>query len=408
MKRQFWACCLSACLGAIVTSGVRELWREPQAAAQQPVGSDTRSARRTARMPPVPADTAGQLALAASVDASAADPGLAEFTPEERVAIAVYEKANRSAVHITTRSRVDTFFLLEVPTEGSGSGSVLDHRGHILTNFHVIDGAREIRVTLFNNESYPAELIGGDAVNDIAVLKIDAPADALFPVELGDSARLRVGQQVFAIGNPFGMERTLTTGVVSSLNRSLPSRRQRMMRSIIQIDAALNRGNSGGPLLNSRGVVIGMNAAIASSTGENTGVGFAIPVNTIKRVVPQLIQNGRVIRADLGVARMYDSDDGLLVVLVAPGGPAERAGMRGFSISRKQQQRGPFVVNREYWDPSTADIIVAADGKPVQSSEELLEIIDQKQAGDEIIVRVRRGEGEVDLRVTLGSEQAAG
>jgi len=185
-----------------------------------------------------------------------------EFTPEERINIAVYEKCNRSVVNITTRGTRAELFFLETETEGAGSGSILDDQGHLLTNFHVIDGAQKARVTLFNGASYEASLVGHDKANDIAVLRIAAPPEDLFPIEFGDSSRLRVGQRIYAIGNPFGLERTMTIGIVSSLNRSLG----RSFRSMIQIDAALNRGNSGGPLLDSRGRLIGMNTAIASTT----------------------------------------------------------------------------------------------------------------------------------------------
>ncbi|MCA9270764.1 MAG: trypsin-like peptidase domain-containing protein, partial [Planctomycetales bacterium] len=268
------------------------------------------------------------------------------MTPEERTNIFVYEKVNRSVVNITTVTvRADIFFR-EVPSEGSGSGSVIDKAGHILTNDHVIDEARTIMVTLHDGNSYEAKLVGKDAVNDIAVLKIEAPPEALFPVEFGDSARLRVGQKIYAIGNPFGLERTMTTGIISSLNRSLPSRTGRIMKQIIQLDAALNRGNSGGPLLNSRGQLIGMNTAIASRTGENTGVGFAIGSNAVGRVVPQLIRNGRVIRPDIGITRVMETENGLLVATLAEKGPAEEAGVRGFTLLRETQRRGPFVYDQ--------------------------------------------------------------
>src|SRR4029450_3920288 len=187
--------------------------------------------------------------------------GLDDFTPEERTNILVYERANRSVVHITTKA-TQRELLFDVPAEGTGSGSVLDKGGHILTNYHVVEGATEVRVTLANGESFDASLVGYDPPNDMAVLKVNAPPEMLAPMQLGDSSRLRVGQTVFAIGNPFGLERTMTTGIISSLNRSLPTRSGGRMKSIIQIDAALNRGNSGGPLLDTRGRLIGMNTAI--------------------------------------------------------------------------------------------------------------------------------------------------
>ncbi len=328
-----------------------------------------------------------------------------DFTAEERVNISVYERVNRSVVNITTLIvRPDMFFMAEPPSEGAGSGSVLDQAGHILTNYHVVEGANQIKVTLFNGETFVAKLIGADPVYDIAVLRIDAPSDALFPVEFGDSSRLRVGQRVFAIGNPFGLERTMTTGIISSLNRSLPSRSGRTMKSIIQIDAALNRGNSGGPLLSSRNRLIGMNTAIASRSGENTGVGFAIPVNTIARVVPQLIQNGRVIRPDLGITRILQTDQGLVIATLTPGGAAERAGLRGFRIVKNQRRFGPFTSEEIQVDRNYADLIVALDGQPIKSADDLLSAIETRQVGDEAIVTVVREGRRINVSVILGAE----
>ena len=243
---------------------------------------------------------------------------LEEFTPEERRAIQVYEQTNRSVVNISTRSVPrDITALFDQVVEGAGSGAILDQRGHILTNHHVIAEFEEIRVTLFNGQSFEAKVVGSDPPNDIAILKIEAPAEQLLPITVGESSRLRVGQKVYAIGNPFGLERTMTEGIISSLNRTLPVRgTERTMKSIIQVDAALNRGNSGGPLLNSRGEVIGMNTAIASSVGESSGVGFAIPANTIRRVVPQLIEQGRVVRATLGIERTWTAPEGLAIAVL--------------------------------------------------------------------------------------------
>jgi len=331
------------------------------------------------------------------------DLDVSEFTPEELTHISVYEKANRSVVHITTKSAHTSLLFVEVPTEGAGSGSVLDRNGHILTNYHVVEGAQKIRVTLHDGEEYEGTLVGHDAPNDIAVLRISAPAESLIPMELGDSSRLRVGQAVYAIGNPFGLERTMTTGIISSLNRSLPTKSGRTMRSMVQIDAALNRGNSGGPLLNSRGKLIGMNTAIASSTGENTGVGFAIPVDTIKRVVPQLIQNGRVIRPETGITRVYESEEGLMIATLAPGGPAERAGLRGFRIVREQRRRGPFITEERKIDRSQADTIISVDGNPVKSADEFLTYIERHQPGDHARIGILRDGQPTEITIQLGS-----
>lgn len=325
-----------------------------------------------------------------------------ELSADERVNVRVYEQCNRSVVNITTKAvRADNFFMLEVPQEGSGSGSILDRQGHVLTNYHVVEGAQTINVTLFNGKTYPAKLVGQDTPTDIAVLRIEAPIDTLFPVVLGDSSRLRVGQRAFAIGNPFGLERTFTTGVISSLNRTIPSRSQRPMKSIIQVDAAINPGSSGGPLLDSRSRLIGMNTAIASKTGQSAGVGFAIPVGTIARIVPQLIANGRVIRPEIGIARVLESDHGLVIVALTPGGPAERAGLQGFRVVKERRQIGLFVEERRKVDRSTADTILAVDGERVTSAEQFLLLIEAHRPGQEVELTVIRDGRRETLRVRL-------
>ncbi len=375
MKKYLLLCGFSALLGGLLSTAFKSPSVEPRAVAQEAAPG---------RLPRAVED---------------------EFTEAERINIAVYDNVNRSVVNITTLIvRPDMFLMLE-PSEGAGSGSVLDQSGHILTNYHVIEGAKQVRVTLFNGVTYDAKLVGADPVYDIAVLQIDAPRESLFPVELGESSVLRVGQHVFAIGNPFGLERTMTTGIISSLNRSLPSRNGRTMKSIIQIDAALNRGNSGGPLLDSRSRLIGMNTAIASRSGENTGVGFAIPVNTIARVVSQLIQNGRVIRPDLGITRVLQTDQGLVIATLTPGGPAERSGLRGFRIVKNQRRFGPFLSEDVQIDRDYADLIVALDGQPVKSADDLLSAIERRQPGDEVVVTVLREGRQINVGVVLGAEE---
>jgi S1-C subfamily serine protease len=331
-----------------------------------------------------------------------------ELTPEERVNVAVYDSANRSAVNIVTESvQVDWFFGWERTSEGEGSGTVIDRKGHILTNFHVVEGAREIQVTLYNGKTYDARIVGLDPDTDVAVLKIDAPADVLHPVTFGGSSGLRVGQRVFAIGNPFGLERTLSTGIISSLNRSLPRRRRGggTIKSIIQIDAAINPGNSGGPLLDSRGRMIGMNTAIATTTGESAGVGFAIPISTIARVVPQLIENGRVRRPSIGITRAYPAEQGLRILTLAPGGAAEKAGLRGAKVTRQRKREGLTTYDYTQIDRFAGDVIVAVDGQPVRTIDDLLTVIESKQPGDEVVVTVIRDGRQQGVPVRLQTDQ---
>jgi S1-C subfamily serine protease len=348
------------------------------------------------------------LVVLASHGVAAAQPGVApvrEFTPEERTNIAVYEAVNRSVVNINTKATVATgLFLLEVPSEGAGSGIVLDTQGHVLTNFHVVDGAQKIQVVLADGSAHDAVVVGTDPATDVAVLKVEAPRNLLHPVEFGTSNDLRVGQRVFAIGNPFGLERTLTTGIISSLNRSLPTRTGRTIKAIIQTDAAINPGNSGGPLVDSGSRLIGMTTAIASRTGQSAGVGFAIPVGTLARIVPQLIQRGRVIRPDAGITRVYQSDAGLLVATLAPDGPAERAGIRGFKVVRERRRQGPFAVETERVDRSGADLVVAVAGEPVRTADDFLSAVESKNPGDRVLITVRREGHQLDIPVVLAAE----
>lgn len=322
-----------------------------------------------------------------------------ELSQDEQVNVAVYENVNRSVVHITTRGVREGFFQL-APTEGAGSGSVLDKDGHILTNYHVIEGARQVNVTLFDGKSHDGKFVGADPINDVAVVKIDAPADSLHPVAFGDSRRLKVGMRVFAIGNPFGLERTLTTGVISSLNRALQLHENRTIKSIIQIDAAINPGNSGGPLLDSHSRLIGMNTAIATRTGQSAGVGFAIPAGLISRIVPQLIEKGRVVRPEIGIARVYETELGLLIFKLVPGGPAERAGLQGPQVAT--HRRGPFIV--ESIDRTAADLIVAVDGHKVTSADDFLGIIEAREPGARVTLTIVRKGKELQIPVVLGGE----
>ena len=339
------------------------------------------------------------LAYAAPGDA----PGL---TPEELANIRVYDAVNHGVVHITTSTvQYDQFFGMPIEGSGAGSGSVLDARGHILTNHHVIEGAADIRVQLVDDDTdYPAELVGADEEYDIAVLRIDAPPEKLTPIRLGRSDSLRVGQKAYALGNPFGLDHTLTTGIVSSLNRSLPSRvKGRAMTGMIQTDAAMNPGNSGGPLLNTAGEMIGMCVAIRSSVGQNSGVGFAIPINRIRRFVPELLEHGRVIRAYHGIVMLNETTRGLRIAKVSTGGPADRAGLRGFRTLVRTRRQGPIVYRETVLDREHADYLLAIDDKPIRTHEEFLELMDGYKPGDRVVFRVLREGQEERVAVTLGA-----
>ncbi len=331
---------------------------------------------------------------------------LSRFTSEEAINITVYENSNRSVVNIQTEYAGFDQFLGPVSGEGSGSGWIYDDLGHIVTNYHVIEESDRIRVTTFDGESVNAEVVGIDPQNDIAVLKIKVAAESLIPLRLGDSGSLRVGQKALAIGNPFGLERTLTVGIISSLNRTLESKssKGRMIKSVIQVDAALNQGNSGGPLFNSSGDLIGMNTAIASAnqqTAQNSGVGFAVPVNTIRRVVPELLKNGRVIRSTAGIYNVTQTRLGMMIVLVEPNGPAEQAGLNGaFSVVLRRNGGTVYVAGIRQ-NETPGDIIKSIDGVPVDSWDMLLDEIEKHPPGDRIKFTILRGRRDMDVTVEL-------
>jgi S1-C subfamily serine protease len=367
-----------AVASAVVTYGLAGLGHRPPPGVQ---------AAPPQAAPPQPA---GPAALA---------PELLEASPEERINVALYQQTNRSVVNITTRgAQADDFLSLFGPREGSGSGSVLDKQGHILTNHHVVgDDARQITVTLSDSSVHEARLVGSDPNNDLAVLKVNAPAELLFPIAWGDSSKLLVGMRVFALGNPFGLDRTLTTGIVSSLNRSLRTENRRLVRGIIQTDAAINPGNSGGPLLNRRGQMVGITTAIISPAGQNSGIGLAISANTARRVVDELIRNGRVIRPECGIVGVYETERGLLVAQLNPDGPAAKAGLRG----PKETVVRRFGFAYRTVDRSKADLILAVDGKRVKSLDDLLSYVESKKAGDRVVLHVVREGEKQEVPVTL-------
>jgi len=325
-------------------------------------------------------------------------PPLPESSPDrdEQVNIRVYEAANRGVVNITNSAGSDRF--RDEGDGGTGSGFVLDATGLILTNYHVVAGAEVLEVTLSDGSAHPAVVIGTDPSNDVAVVRIAVPEGGLFPLALGDSSNLKVGQKVLAIGNPFGLQRTLTTGIVSSLDRSIRAKNGRAIKGIIQTDAAINPGNSGGPLLNARGEVIGITTAILSPVGQSAGIGFAVPINTIKRILGPLVATGRVVRADLGLRQVYATDRGIFILDMVEGGPADLAGLKPLEVVI--ERLGRFYRRRP--DPDSADRIVAVEGKPVRTVEELLGEVEAHAPGEVITLRVARGDRVREVKVTLG------
>ncbi|HVK12385.1 MAG TPA: trypsin-like peptidase domain-containing protein [Gemmataceae bacterium] len=319
-----------------------------------------------------------------------------ELSPEEVTNVRVYELANRSVVNITTRTSDDDE-LLANPRRGSGSGCVLTKAGHVLTNYHVIDGADQASVTLSDGTSYPARLVGSDPNNDIAVLRITAPADKLRPIPWGDSDKLLVGVRVYALGNPFGLDRTMTAGMVSSLGRTLPTESGRLIRGVIQTDAAINPGNSGGPLLNRRGELVGITTAIISRAGQSSGVGMAVPGNTARRVAEELIRHGRVVRADCGIVAAQRTEQGLRIAKLVENGAAARAGLRGPEVSVIRRGGASYLQT----DRSKADVVVAVDGKRVRTLDELLTVVEARKPGEEAVFTLIRDGAREEVKVKL-------
>jgi S1-C subfamily serine protease len=318
------------------------------------------------------------------------------LTSEEQARIELFRASAPSVVHITTRQvGYDRFQMraMEFP-RGTGSGFVWDERGYVVTNFHVLQGASRALVTLDGRDTYEAVAVGAEPTYDIAVLKIEAAPEALRPIPIGSSADLRIGQGAFAIGNPFGLDRTLSSGVISGLEREIESPSGSRIRGVIQVDASINPGNSGGPLLDSAGRLIGMNTAIASTTGNSAGIGFAVPVDAINRVVPSLIRMGRFDRPKLGVQAAaqevgrFLGVEGVVVGDVVRGSGADRAGLRPMSVD----ERG---------FPTAADVITSVDGRAVRVLEDRWEVLEGHAPGDVVPIEVRRGSETLRLEVQL-------
>jgi S1-C subfamily serine protease len=318
---------------------------------------------------------------------------------DEQNNIEIYRTLSPGVVNVHSTSYARDFFGFVEPQEGSGSGSIIDQDGDILTNYHVIEGAQKLAVSFGGQKNYAAKVVGGDPDTDLAVIKlIEMPKEALTIVPLGDSDKLEVGQKVLAIGNPFGLDRTLTTGVISGLQRPIRARNGRPIEGAIQTDASINPGNSGGPLLDSHGRMIGINSQILSPTGASAGVGFAVPVNIAKRIVPELVRSGEIRRPKLGITTRdvetlknqveLPVSDGVLIWQVAPGGPAANAGLRG-------------LTQTENGDVEIGDVIVGIDNEKVENTDALYRILNKHALGEQVQVQIVRNARRTSVTVRL-------
>ena len=320
----------------------------------------------------------------------------AQLSAQERRNIQLFERLSPSVVYVTKLNlRRQPFRMrMEGVPSGTGSGFVWDKNGTIVTNYHVVKGAQAVEVTLADQSTFSAQAVGFEPDKDLAVLRIEAPADKLRPIKVGNSGKLKVGQNVYAIGNPFGFDHTLTTGVISGLGREIESVTRRPIQGVIQTDAAINPGNSGGPLLDSSGHLIGINTAIYSPSGAYAGIGFAVPVDTVKRLVPEILKYGRVAKPGLGIHPAEDYTvrrlglQGVLVVSLVPGGPADKAGLQPTTRGRN----GRLVLG---------DRIVALDGKPIKDLDGLYRVLDLKKIGQKVTVTVFRRGKKLKLPLTL-------
>jgi S1-C subfamily serine protease len=326
------------------------------------------------------------------------------LTDEESINVRVYREASAAVANVLTKATEYDFFMDPVPVEGAGSGFVIDPRGYVLTNFHVVQEAQSIEVVLGDQSRYPAKFVGADQRNDVALIKIEPKGKPLVALTLGDSSKLQVGQKVLAIGNPFGFQSTLTTGVVSALGRTVQTSQTTVIDEAIQTDAAINRGNSGGPLLDSHGEVIGINSAIYTPSGTTAGIGFAIPINTAKRIAHDLMTEGRVRQAFFGtrsleigggLAEALDLpvQEGLMIEEVTRGGPAAAAGLRGGDREAMAGMRRIIIGG---------DVIVAIDNQKIASQLDMNVVLNRKRPGDTVTVTVYRGGKKLEIPVKLG------
>jgi S1-C subfamily serine protease len=329
------------------------------------------------------------------------------LTEEESINVRIYRQASPAVANILTKATEYDFFMDPVPVEGAGSGFIIDPRGYILTNYHVVAGAQSIEVILGDRNRYPAKFIGADQRNDVALIKIEPKGKPLAALTLGDSSKLQVGQKVLAIGDPFGFQSTLTTGVVSALGRTVQTSQSTFIDEAIQTDASINRGNSGGPLINTHGEVIGINSAIYTPSGTAAGIGFAIPINTAKDIANDLMTEGRVRRAYLGVqtipiagwlAEALDLpvQEGLLVEQTTKGGPAAAAGIRGGDRAAQAGMRRIMIGG---------DVIIGFDGQKVANQFDMNVLLNRKRPGDTVTLTVYRGAKKMEIPVKLAERE---
>jgi S1-C subfamily serine protease len=382
---------------ALAAPACLDLALEPSAAAPAPTTSPAPPDAALVTSTPSATEAPGPAPSPASVTPEVPPPSPSAYIEDERNTMAVFEAASRATVFVTQRQVVRDFSrgLVEVP-RGSGTGFLWDDRGHVVTNYHVVDGARALSVTLADGSELPATFVGGEPRKDIAVLRIDAPADKLVAIRLPpEGHELRVGQKAVAIGNPFGLDNTLTVGVISALGRDVEGYGGVTIRDMVQTDASINPGNSGGPLLDSQGRLIGMNTMIFSRSGSSAGIGFAVPVSTIQRVVSQIVEFGKPLNVGLGVTLLQDAQArrlgirGVILRDVAEGSPAERAGLTGL----RPTPRGVAV----------GDVIVGIDGQEIARYDDLYQALDARSPGDVVAVRLLRDgqTREVDIEVAL-------
>ena len=353
---------------------------------------------------------AASSSLGAGGGSAAGTPVPAGLSEDEKNNIDIYQRYGPSVVNITSTTVSYDFFLRPVPQSGTGSGAIIDTDGNIVTNYHVIAEAQQLEVTLADKTKYAAKVVGNDPNHDLAVIRISAPKEKLKPIPFGTSQGLLVGQKVLAIGNPYGLERTLTTGIISSLGRSIETQNQRVVDDVIQTDAAINPGNSGGPLLNSAGQIIGINTAIYSESGGSIGIGFAIPVDTVKEITNDLVTLGYVPHPFLGartpinladypgiVAGLrLNTDHGLFVTEVDRGSPADRGGIRPPTSE-------VIIGNRRV--PAGGDVILAINGRDVGESSNLNALIERFKPGERVTITVLRNGRRVDLQIVLGESR---